>query len=73
MPVIDLTGSSLQYLYSSWLSVTLYTLQTLLNQFNNFVKCLSCKHGTDIQTLSTPEHVQPIQQGCPLALGIKPL
>ena len=32
MPVIDLTGRSLHYLYSSWLSVTLYVLQTLLNQ-----------------------------------------
>ena len=44
--------------------------QMLLNQFSNFVKCLSCNHGTDVQTLSTPEHVQPIWQGCPLTLGI---
>ena len=72
MPVIDLTGRSLHYLYSSWLSVTPYVLQTLLNQFNNFVGCLSCIHGTDGLTLSTPEHVQPIWQGCPLTLGIKP-
>ena len=73
VPVIDLTGRSLQYLYSGWLSVTLYALQTLLNQFSNFVGCLSCNHGTDKQTLSTPEHVQLIRQGCPLTLGIKPL
>ena len=26
-----------------------------------------------MQTLSTPEHVQLIRQGCPLTLGIKPL
>ena len=32
-----------------------------------------CIHGTDEQMLSTPEHIQLIQQGCPLALGIKPL
>ena len=31
MPVIDSPGRSLHYLYSSWLSVTLYALQTLLN------------------------------------------
>ena len=73
MPVIDLTGRSLHYLYSSSLSVTLYVLQTLLNQFSNIVGCLSCNHGTDEQTLSTPEHVQPIRQGCPLTLGIQPL
>ena len=73
MPVIDLTGRSLHYLYSSWLSVTLYALQTLLNQFSNFVGCLSCNHGTDEQTLSTPECVQLIRQGCLLTLGIKPL
>ena len=73
MPVIDLTGSSLHYLYSSWLSVTPYALQTLLNQFSNFVGCLSCSCGTDKQTLSTPEHVQPTWQGCPLTLGIKSL
>ena len=73
MPVIDLTGSSLHYLYSSWLSVTPYALQTLLNQFSNFVGCLSCNCGTDKQTLSTPEHVQSTWQGCPLTLGIKPL
>ena len=73
VPVIDLTGRSLHYLYSSWLSVTPYALQMLLNQFSNFVGCLSCNHGTDEQTLSTPERVQPIQQGCPLTLGIKPL
>ena len=72
MPVIDLTGRSLHYLYSSWLSVTPYALQTLLNQFSNFVGCLSCNCGTDEQTLSTPEHVQLIKQGCPLTLGIKP-
>ena len=30
MPVIDITGRSLHYLYSSWLSVTLYTWQMLL-------------------------------------------
>ena len=59
MPVIDLTGRSLHYLYSSWLSVTPHALQTLLNQFSNFVGCLSCNHGTDEQMLSTPEHVQP--------------
>ena len=63
MPVIDLTGRSLHYLYSSWLSVTLYAWQMLLNQFSNFVGCLSCNCGTDEQTISTPEHVQPIQQG----------
>ena len=27
VPVIDLTGMSLLYLYSSWLSVTTYVLQ----------------------------------------------
>ena len=32
MPVIDLTGRSLHYLYSSWLNVTLCMLQMLLNQ-----------------------------------------
>ena len=73
MPVIDLTGRSLRYLNSSWLSATPYTLKMLLNQFSHFVGCLSCSHGTDEQTLSTPEHVQLIQQGCPLTLGIKPL
>ena len=52
MPVIDLTGRSLHYLYSSWLNVTLYTLLTLLNQFSNFVGCLSCYRGTDEQTLT---------------------
>ena len=30
MPVIDLTGRTLHYLYSSWLSVTPYVLQTRL-------------------------------------------
>ena len=70
---IDLTVRSLHYLYSRWLSVTPYTLQTLLNQFSNFVGCLSCNPRTDEQTLSTPDHVQLIQQGCPLTLGIKPL
>ena len=73
MPVIDLTGRSLHYLYSSWLSVTLYALQMLLNQFSKFVGCLSCNHGADEQMLRTPEHVQLIGQGCPLTLGIKPL
>ena len=73
VPVIDLAGRSLHYLYSSWLSVTPYTLQMLLNQFSNFVGCVSCNHRTDEQMLSTPEHVQAIQQGCPLTLGIKPL
>ena len=73
VPATDLTGRSLHYLYSSWLSVTPYALQTLLNQFSNFVGCLSCNCGTDKQMLSTPEHVQPIQQGCLLTLGIKPL
>ena len=73
VPVIDLTGRSLHYLYSSWLGVTPSALQALLNQFNDFVGCLSCNHGTDEQTLSTPEHVQQIQQECPLTLGIKPL
>ena len=52
MPVIDLTGRSLHYLYSSWLNVTLYALQMLLNQFSNFVRCLSCYHGTDEQMLT---------------------
>ena len=52
MQVIDLTGRSLHYLFSSWLNVTLYTLQTLLNQFSNFVGCLSCYRGTDEQTLT---------------------
>ena len=73
MPVIDLTGRSVHYLYSSWLSVTPYTLQMLLNQFSNFVEGLSCNHRTDEKMLNTPDHVQPIQQGCPLTLGIKPL
>ena len=73
LPVIDLAGRSLHYLYSSWLSVTLYAWQTLSHQFSNFVECLSGHHGTDVQTLSTPEHVQPTWQGCPLTLGIKPL
>ena len=70
MPVIDLTGRSLHYLYSSWLSVTPYALQMLLNQFSNLVGCLSCNSGTDEQTLSTHEHVQLIHQGYPLTLGI---
>ena len=52
MPVIDLTGRSLHYLYSSWLNVTPYALQMLLNQFSNFVGCLSCYHGTDEQMLT---------------------
>ena len=73
VPVIDLTGRSLHYLCSSWLSVTPYAWQTLLNQFSNFVGCLSYNHGTDVQMLSTPECVQPIWQGCPLTLGNKPL
>ena len=73
VPLIDLTGRSLHYLYSSWISVTLYALQMLLNQFSNFVGCLSWNRGTDEQMLSTPERVQPIWQGCPLTLGIKPL
>ena len=73
MPEIDLSGRSLHYLYSCWLSVTPYVLQILLNQFSNFVWCLSCSRGTDKQTLSTPEHVQMIWQGCPLTLGIKSL
>ena len=73
MPVIDLTGRSLHYLCSSWLNVTPYAYQTLLNQFSNFVKFLSCNHGPDKQMLSAPEHVQAIQQGCPLTLGIKSL
>ena len=73
MPVIDLTGRSLHYLYSSWLSVAQSAWQMLLNQFGNFVGCLSCNHGTDVQMLSTPEHVQLIWQGNPLTLGIKPL
>ena len=70
MPVIDLTSRSPHYLYRSWLNVTLYALQMLLNQFSNFVGCLSCNLRTDEQMLSTPERVQ---QGCPLTLGIKPL
>ena len=37
MPVIDLTGRSLHYLHSSWLSVTPYVLQTLLNQFSKLL------------------------------------
>ena len=53
VPVIDLTGRSLHYLYSSWLSMTLYVWQTLLNQFSNFFWCLSCNDGTDKQMLST--------------------
>ena len=52
MPVIDLTGRSLHNLYSSWLNVTPYALQMLLNQFSNFVECLSCYHGSDEQTLT---------------------
>ena len=52
MPVIHLTGRSLHYLYSSWLNVTLYALQTLLNQFSNFVGCLSYYCRTDEQTLT---------------------
>ena len=73
MPVIDLTGRSLHYLYSSWLFVTPYVWQTLLNKFSNFVGCLSCNCGTDVQMLSTPERVQMIWQGYLLTLGIKPL
>ena len=73
VPVIDLIGRSLHYLYRSWLSVTPYALQMLLNQFSNFILCLSCNCGTDEQMLSTPEHVQTLWQGCPLTLGIKPL
>ena len=71
MPVIDFTGRSLHYLYSSWLNATPYAWQMLLNQFSNFVWCLFCNQGTDKQMLSTPEHVQPTWQGCPLTLGIK--
>ena len=52
VPVIDLTGRSLHYLYSSWLNVTPYALQMLLNQFSNFVGCLSCYCGTDEQMLT---------------------
>ena len=63
MPVIDLTGMSLHYLYSSRLSLTLYAIQTLLNQLSNFDGCLCCNRGTDEQMLSTPEHVQLIRQG----------
>ena len=73
MPVIDLSGRSIHYLYISWLSVTPYTWQTLINQSSNFVGFLSCNCGTDVQMLSTPECVQMIWKGCPLALGIKPL
>ena len=73
MPVIDLIGRSLHYLYHSLLSVTPYTLQMLLNQFSNFILCLSCNCRTDEQMLSTREHVQTLWQGCPLTLGIKPL
>ena len=71
MPVIDLTGRSLHYFYSSSLSVTSYALQMLLNQFSNFGGCLSGNHGTDIQMLSTSEHVQTIWQVCLLTQGIK--
>ena len=72
MPVIDLTGRSLRYLYSSWLNVTPYALQMLLNQFSNcwVLVLLLWNRRTDI---NTPERVQPIRQGCPLTLGIKPL
>ena len=74
VPVIDFTDMSLHYIYSSWLSVTPYMWQMLLNQFSNFVGYLSCNHGTDMEVLSAPEDVQPIWQGCcPLTLGIKPL
>ena len=52
MPVIDLTGRSLHYLYSSWLNVTPYMLQTLLNKFSNFVGNLPCYRGTDEQMLT---------------------
>ena len=47
--------------------------QMLLNQISNFVGCLPSNCGTDEQTLGSPEHVQVIQQGCPLTLGSKPL
>ena len=74
MPVIDLTGRSLHYLCSSWLNVTPYVWTDAVKLIKQiFVKCLSCKCRTDVQTLSTPEHVQPIQQGCPLTLDITPL
>ena len=73
VPVIDITGKSLHYLYSRWLSVTPYALQMLLNRFSSFVGCLSCNRVTNEQTLTTPECVQPIWQGCPLTLGIKQL
>ena len=66
VPVIDLTGTSLHYLYNSWLSVTLYAWQMLLNKFSNFVGCLSCNCRTDVQTLSTPECVQPTGKDAPL-------
>ena len=52
MPVIDSTIRSLHYLYSSWLNVILYALQMLLNQFSNFVGCLSCYRRTDEHTLT---------------------
>ena len=38
VPVIDLTGRSLHYLCSSWLSVTPYVWQMLLNQFSDFLR-----------------------------------
>ena len=32
------------------------------------------RHASEQRTdVNTPEHVQPIQQGCPLTLGITPL
>ena len=52
VPAIDLTGRSLHYLYSSWLNVTPYALQMLLNQFSIFVGCLACYRLTDEQTLT---------------------
>ena len=71
MPVIDLTGRSLHYLYSSWLNVTPYMWTDAVKSiWQIFVKFLSCNQGTDVQMISTPEHVQLIQQGCPLTLGI---
>ena len=73
MTEIDLTGGLLHYLYSSWLSVTLYVLQInmLLNQLSNFLGVLLLSNRqTDVNTSNC---VQPIRQGRPLTLGIKPL
>ena len=68
MPVIDLTGRSLHYLYSSWLNVTPYTLQMLLNQFSNWVFNRLLDQS---RSFGWVEFTQPLGVGLGLAVRIK--